>query len=269
MKKIKLLSLALAVIMLLSAFAGCGNKDTDKSDSSKDNSQSETNDNNSETNNNSSDSTNKKITSKEEFVGEMGELLDLSLYSELDETITSLSQTYTYNLDHKNKTDYNLDYTISFNDGSGFTLPITFSELEKKGWSIDPFYGPDNDIPTNGVTGCKIIHSSGKVLGVSVYNPTNKTIKLKECTVTGVDTGSSGVDFTVCGALSTSSTTENIINKLGNPTFSACVILLDGNGEYKESNVVLSYSQNTTEGSITFTLSGDDNRLIDIDYKIS
>lgn len=221
------------------------------------------------------------ITSKTAFVNEMSELLDLSLYQDLSESDYTSFKSYSYTLDYENEKEYPLDYKIKLGDGSEFTMPITFSELEKKGWFLQDSSSPDRELDTGLMTYGTIQNTGGKTLSVSAYNPTDKTIAFKECTVIAVraeqystieptEKLSGAIDFTVCDSLTNLSNLEDIINKLGNPYLVTCVVHFDDNGQYTYSDIEINYTQKSSAySSLVFELSGDGNYITNVRYDVN
>ena len=288
MKKFRLLSLVLALLMIITMFAGCGSKEnTDGTADNSTNTQSTDSDNdNGETvgyteTNIEVDTSNKSyITSKDAFVNKMTELLDISLYADLTESDNTSSKSYFYWLDYGNKKEYDLDYKIKLGDGTEFTMPITFSELEKKGWVLQESSDPDYEMEAGLMTFGIIENVAGKSLHVTAYNPTDKTIAFKECTVIGVDAQqysmfdpteklSDAIDFTVCGSLTNASALEDIINKLGNPSSIDCTLHFD-DGKYTHSDINITYEQKSSAYSkLEFELSGDGNYITTVNYDVA
>lgn len=288
MKKLRFLSLAIALLMIVTMFAGCGSKgNNDGTVDNSTNTQSATDAAKNETTNSTEsnievDTSNKGyITSKEAFVNKMAELLDISLYDDLSESDNTSFRLYYYQLAYENKKEYDLDYKIQLGDGSEFTMPITFSELEKKGWILQESSAPDREMGAGLMTFGTIKNAAGKALSVAAYNPTDKTITFKECTVINVDAQQYGsfdptkklddaIDFTVCGTLTNASTLEDIINKLGNPYSISCTLHFDDEGNYTNSDINITYMQKSSAYSqLVFELSGDGNYITTVNYDVA
>lgn len=284
MKKLRFLSLVLALLMIFTMFVGCSSKEnTDGTVDNSVNTQSTTDaGNNDATEPDIEEDTSNKgyITSKDSFVNKMAELLDISLYKELEESDYTSFKSYYYSLDYENKMEYDLDYKIGLGDGSEFTMPITFNELEKEGWFLQDSSSPDRDLDAGYMSYGIVENASGKTLSVSAYNPTDKTITFKECTVIQVQAQqystldpaeklSEAIDFTVCGSLTNASNLEDIINKLGNPYSINCTLHFDDNGKYTYSDIEINYMQRSSAySSLVFELSGDDNYITNIHYDV-
>lgn len=288
MKKFRLLSLVLALLMIVTIFAGCGSKgNTDETvDNSTDEQLTTDTGSNEITNSTESnievDTSNKDyITSKDAFVQKMTELLDMTLYTDLNEGDYTSFRSYYYQLDYENKKEYDLDYKIKLGDGSEFTMPITFSELEEKGWILLESSDPEREMGANLMTFGVIENASGKRLDVAAYNPTDKTITFKECTVINVDAQQystfdptekldDAIDFTVCGSLTNASTLEDIINKLGNPYSIDYTLHFDEEGKYTNSDIRITYMQKSSAYSqLVFELSGDGNYITTVNYDVA
>lgn len=288
MKKFRLLSFVLALLLIITMFAGCGSKEnTDGTVDNSTDTQSTTDAGDNEPTNFTEsnvevDTSNKGyITSKDAFVSKMAELLDISLYADLNESDYTSFRSYYYQLDYENKKEYDLDYKIKLGDGSEFTMPITFSELEKKGWVLQESSAPDREMGAGLMTFGTIKNASGKSLRVAAYNPTDKTITFKECTVINVDAQQystfdptakldDAIDFTVCGSLTNASTLEDIINKLGNPYSINCTLHFDDEGKYTNSDIEITYMQKSSAYSqLVFDLSGDGNYITTVNYDVA
>lgn len=224
------------------------------------------------------------ITSKEAFISKVETLVDTSLYSESleDDDDDSLQkfQIYSYELKWENEKEYDLDYSIKLSDGTNFTLPVTVAELEKQGWTLSA-YDADRNLSAGYMTWANLKNTSGKELYVGICNLSEETIQLKEGTVNLVsaDQYSSNdnfskrldeaVDFTVCGSLTNSSTLEDIVKRLGAPSFIAWTVYVDDDGAYEYSKLEVEYVQKSSVYShIYFTLSGDGNYITDVSYEV-
>lgn len=289
MRKTKLIALVLAMLMILTLFAGCGTNDNGGNDvtNNASDTQSTTEDKNEVTNNSSEtninvDTSNKGyITSKEAFVDKVTELIDVSLYRDITESDYTSFKSYFYELNYENKKEFDLDYKIKLGDGSEFTMPITFSELEKKGWVLQESSAPDREMGSGLMTFGTVKNSAGKTLSVAAYNPTEKTITFKECTVINVDSQqystfdsteklSDAIDFTICGTLTNASTLEDIIERLGNPYSINCTLHYDDKGNYTYSDIEVTYMQKSSAYSqLKFQLSGDGNYITAINYDVA
>lgn len=227
------------------------------------------------------DLTNKNyITSKASFVSKVSELVDISLYENL-ETIdeSKYYQMYEYKLKSTVESSNNLDYWIGLGDGTEFTMPITFKELEKKGWSLKKESKPNEKVSAGIMSYGYIENAQGKELFTFVYNPSNKKKALKECTVIGVTADqirilnpveklAEAIDVAVCDSVTNASTLEDIIRKMGNPTIIDYTVEYD-NGKYSYSIVELYYEQSgTVPGQLYFRLSADGNFITAIHYQM-
>lgn len=288
MKKFRILSIALALLIILAMFAGCSIQlNIGETTPSSTDTQATTNTQPSDTvgtteSNIQADTSNKSyITTKDAFVDKMEQLLDLSLYTELDESDVGSSILCLYQIDEENEKEYDLDYKLQLGDGSEFTIPITFSELEKKGWILRETSDPDRELDSGYMTFGTIENASGKTLSVAAYNPTEEKIAFKECTVINVDSQQYGsfdptkrlddaIDFTVCDSLTNASTLEDIIQRLGNPYYITCALRFDDDGKYTDSSIEISYQQESSAYSqITFKLSGDGNYITALNYDVA
>ena len=281
MKKLKLLSLALAVIMILSAFAGCGDKDSDKKDAAQAGDKTSSTVSGDNNNGNSSDTDTDSetespkgyITTKEAFLDKASKILDLSLYDDLLES----ENFYSYSINYTNKKEYALDYKIKLGDGSEFTLPVAFSELEKMGWSFLQGTEAERKIEANIQTITTLKNTNGQTLGIWIYNDTSKTLPLKDCIVGEIRSEqydqfdgikpNTAIDFSVCGSLNQASTLEDIVEKLGNPSSLSYSIFFDLDEKYEYSTIQIDYDQKSSASNrISFELSGDGNFITKIKY---
>lgn len=75
------------------------------------------------------------ISSVEEFNALITPFVDLSLY---DATEEPEEQGIVYDLkeEYRKQKSYNFTHSLSFSDGTGFTLPVTIGELKKQGWNV-------------------------------------------------------------------------------------------------------------------------------------
>ena len=190
-------------------------------------------------------------------------------------------ESYSYNLKPEYTKEYNLDYKIRLGDGSEFTMPITFAELETKGWFLQNSSDPDRDMASKYMTWGIIENTYGNTLNVAAYNPTNSTIKFKECTVINLTSNHfssfdyeqkvvGAIDFLVCDSLSNASTLEDIISKLGNPYSLSCFMHYNEDGTFSHSEINVTYQQKSSAGSlITFKLSGYGNYILSLSYNIA
>lgn len=291
MRKNRLLTPIIAMTMIITLLVGCGSKEnTNQTTDNQANTQT-TNDTEKNEKEDSSEfhvdvdtSAKGYITSKDAFVNKMTELLDLSLYAELNESSVGTSETYSYRLNYGNEKEYDLNYHVKLGDGTEFTMPITFSELEKKGWVLQESSQPEMEMGANLMTIGRVENASGQSLGVTAYNPTDKTITFKECTVIRVESQqydltdpinpteklNSAIDFTICDSLTNASTLEDIISRLGNPSSVFCALNFNEDGTYDDSKITITYTQKSSAySSIEFKLSGDGNYITEIDYNVA
>lgn len=291
MKQIKLISLILVVIVMLSAFAGCGGKNDDSSSDKKDTAQSEdkasstisddnNNENSSDTDTDSeADSPKEYITTREAFLDKASELFELSLYGELNESGDKELgfSTHIYSMDYLNQKEYALDYKIKLGDGSEIVLPITYSELEKKGWTFRTNSSAERELEPDYLTQATLINANGQTLDVSIYNNTSNNIALKDGIVIDISSQqynsdateklNTAIDFSVCGSLSQKSTLEDIVDTLGNPYMISYGIFYNNDGEYYYSSIEIQYKQKSSAYShITFELSGSGNYITSVSY---
>lgn len=292
MKKFRLLSLALALAMTVTTFASCGGKGNenstaaDSSDTTAISQQEKENEDNStedftETSSDANTSDKGYITSKEAFISKMSALIDISQYNELSESNTGTAKLYTYTIKSENKTEYPLDYKISLSDGTEFTMPITFAELEAKGWILQDNSDRETEIAPGFMSYGIIENSSGKSLHVAAYNPEESSIQFKDCTVVNTDFQQyssfehdkkldSAIDFTLLGSITNTSKLEDIIAKLGNPSSIIYSEHYDSDGKYDYSTIKITYEQKSSAfSSIVFEISGDGNYILSVSYDVS
>lgn len=278
MKAKRLLALALAVMLMLTAFAGCGKKDAEKEEKKEPVSQSEekTDEKKVDTNVPAEET---GITSKESFVNTMSKLLDLSLYMDLSESYNGSYDSFSYRMKYENQKDYDLDKKVRFADGSEITLPVKVAELSSKGWNFAYDSSAGEELKSGYETasiGFK--NSSGKQFDSYVYNHTSITTTLDNCEVSGIIVNQYGtinpnekidtaIGFTVCGTITENSTLEDIIARLGNPTSVSCYVHRDDAGAFKYSKVNIEYMQDSAPSNwLKFTLSGDKGYITEMSY---
>ena len=287
MKKIRLLPLVLAFVMVFAALTAClaepntagpVNQDTNTQPATTLNS--EVNADSTESNVEADQSGNGYITSKDAFISKMNELLDISLYDDLEESDAGAYKSYYYQLNYENEKDFDLDDTVSLGDGSSFTMPITFAELEEKGWVLQETSDPDRELEPGFMTFGTVQNAAGESLYVSAYNHTQDVITFKECTVIEVEARQyssieptekveGAVDFTVCGTLTNLSALEDIIQRLGNPYAISCTLHYDSDGNYAYTELEIEYEQESSAySSIVFELSGDGNYITNMKYSV-
>lgn len=275
----KFFALALALILMFTAFVGCEEKTDDDAEPTKD-SVSQTDVKNDTTHSNKEDEPVKStgITSKEDFVATMEELLDLSLYMDLNESDNNgLFDSFSYTLDYENRKEYDLDYNIRLDDGSEFTLPILVSDFEKKGWTMPESNHPDNQLSSGYMTSSYFENSQGKELSCDVYNHRDYATAKKNGMVVEIRAShystyddkirESAVGFTVCDTLTEEATLEDIIARLGNPTMVFCTVNYNDDGSFKKSQITIEYAQESSAYScLRFNLSGDKGYIISMEY---
>ncbi len=304
MKQSKLISLILALVIVLLAFTGCGEKEETKTESAgsqaassqpaqSDASQPSTTPSSPDQSNSNDPSTPSApsalndadavakgfITTKDAFTAKLSGLIDLSLYQPLSEG-TSI---YTYTLDSKNHEDYPLDYKVKLEDDTEFTLPITLNELKKKGWTHNLDENHTMEAHTYFLTSTTLSNPAGKEISVGIENDSDQTLSLGECTVYEVVSNqyrfskytqtaneakfSKAAAFTVCNTITNQSTMEDVIAQLGNPYNIYLSVSHDGNGNFKTSSITLTYDQKSLKGELKLSFSGDTKYLTEITYK--
>ncbi|MBE6768209.1 MAG: hypothetical protein E7549_04775 [Ruminococcaceae bacterium] len=292
MKRIKLLSLLLVLVMLLSLLAGCGEKEVVLDTPTEEDGTSAVTTTTTTTRVTEEDeetyTTTKAepsdvpaegyITSKETFIQRMDEMLDLSLYNELYESTSEFFDSYSYSIQYDHKQEYDLDYTCQLDDGSEIAMPMTFDELAKEGWTLSNEAQGEQEISANCIAFPHIKNKDNNDIGISVYNSTKEAITLKECVLMQMrltqystydpsEREEGAIGFTVCGNLTEASTTKEIIKRLGNPSNVYCSISKSDEGEYRNTRLTLTYRQPDIRGSIEFQLSGDGDYILQVTYE--
>ncbi len=280
MKKIKIISLLCALLIFVLVFSGCGK--TTGNDADVDNSLSDTQVDNTDNKENEFefpefevDTTDKEyITSKESFVDKMSELLDMSLYGELNEHDYTSHMQYTYEI--KDRIEYDMDCSVKFSDGTQFTMPLSLEDFIETGWTLDSSIGTQSLNP-NLMTDVTMQNSSGNTLEVTVCNTSDTSLTIKECDLMGIASEQyvfgtfrkvdGAVEFVVCDTLNNASTLEDIIKKLGNPTYIDYKLYRDADGNYDCSALNISYQQKDSIYShLDFFISADGNYIMSMDY---
>ena len=281
MRKIKN-SLLVLLAMLLVLLAGCKNNEgTGAHDNNEGTGVYESNENTGF--DVEADISNKQyITSKEAFVNKMEELLDLSIYSYTEFAEYTKFKQYTYELSPDKRANYDFDYVVKLEDGSTISMPITFGELDKKGWKLVGGTDPDQEIPSNTKATGTIRNASGKELTVLAYNLADETTAYWECTILELSSEQyvlnadekerNAVDFAVCDNLNNASRLEDIIQELGQPTIIECALHYDDNGNYICSKIDMYFEQKDSEyiggnSQMVFLLSGDGNYILSFTYR--
>ncbi len=277
MKAKRLLALALGVMMMISAFAGCSKSEPGEEENKKE-PVSQTQEKTEEiTEDVDVPAEETGITSKESFVNTMSKLIDLSLYMDLSESYNGSYDTFSYRIKYENEKDYDLDKKVRLADGSEFTLPIKVSDLANKGWTIPSNSSPDAQLKSGYETPTiNFKNSAGKQFEAAVYNHTDITTAVKNGTVTEIRThlyGSldpnkkldSGIGFTVCGTITENSSMEGVIARLGNPTSVFCTVRRDDTGAFKHSTVEIKFEQ-SAYNYLTITFSGDKGYITEMKY---
>lgn len=205
------------------------------------------------------------ITDENTFKAKMETLIDVSNYS-----YQNNKTNFYYSLSYNNRADYNIDGKWQFEDGSAIQLPITFSELEKIGWTLtEESDGDTRELESGHASIGWITNKDGDILNVMAYNHTNSTTFYKNCTVYNIELQAARVsmDYTVCGSITKDFNIEDIISILGAPTTVSCHPQSNSDGTYKGTNIYVRYD-NTDGSYIEFLLSGDDDCIISITNEI-
>lgn len=290
----KLIALLLCLCMVLVLFSGCKKTEekTETNDQKQDSvlqddekdseieTQEDTNKPTEETQNKVDTSNKGYITDEESLMARVEELLDTSLYGDMNKSDNTSFVSYWCERSYDNRPEYDLDYKYEFGDGSVVQLPLAFAELEEEGWTLSST-NDDQELDPGYMTFGRVKNSSGKELSVAAYNHTDSKAAFKDCTVVNMDSTqysdldtakkvSSAIDFTVCGSITNASTLEDIIDVLGDPTTLYCSFHYDDNGNYKYSKLTVTYMQASSAYSqLVFELSGDGNYIIEVCYDVA
>ncbi len=177
------------------------------------------------------------VNSKGEFKEKAGELLDLSEYDVYDD-----NDSVSYSIKYEKTVDYDFDYTVKFDDGSSFTLPVKYSDVSKAGWSSDT--AADTQVSNSEETDVVFLNSKGREIVLSTSNlsaadeDTEKKCSLKDCLFyslgmvfyeNDLTKGSDGTfketftkgaapGITLSGKITDKSTVSDVVSVLGKPS---------------------------------------------------
>ena len=233
MNKIKITSLVVAVLMILTILAGCGN--TKKSDAKS----SENNTNVS--NNNTVDS--------EEIINDEGEKFTIKA--------TTSGEI------KKGAVDIGGDkFEI---EGHTYSFPIKMSDLFDNGWSLSNGYDYQTEFEGNSTTNLisyYLAHKDGMKISLEqMTNESSETKDIKDCLLTGfsIDNYSLKVGsyFVIPGGITNNSNANDVLSVFGNPnktnSFKGDSFNLDDQLTYSKhavSNIGYSFTFDDEDGSI-------------------
>lgn len=278
MKVKKILALLMSAATMITMFAACGKGDGESKDSETKElvSQMEKQDDTNPSVENNEPVQTVGITSKESFVNTVDKLIDLSKYGSLSESTGGTTHSFSYTMKYEERSDYDLDGKVRLVDGTEFVLPVSVPSLESRGWEIPQNNRPDETFASGLETTAQIRNTSGKGFDAFVYNDTGSSIAIKNAKIgkvtfeqySSLDNTKkldSATPFTVCGTITEKSDLEDIVGRLGDPTFIGVLVKYE-NGSYKNSKVIIRYEQANSHNQIEFELSGDSDYIIKMGY---
>lgn len=271
MKPIKLLALLTASLMIITLLCGCGDNKTNTEESQVESSASVITTDAPDTKQPQTSNAS-YITSKEDFDELFDTILpDTGYY--LEESSGSTYNSYHYSLVPEDMVDYDLDYSVKHSDGTEFTLPISVKDIESKGWNFKDSDYKDETLSSGYAFASSIpfVNSQDSTMRFYIFNDTDDKAKLTDCTASGVEfeiPDATADYFTICGNITNNSTIEDIINCLGAPSTIDLTIWNNDNGEYDRTNIKLTFTQKSNlTSSLYFEISGDENRITNLQYK--
>ncbi len=193
MKKFRILALVLALIMTLTALAGCGDK-KESVDVDSDITQNEEVDNNSSV-----------VLVEGEIVNADGKVFGASI-----ETKGNIKDGVSVNSD---------EVTIC---GKTYSFPVKISDLLSDGWYLPKNVEFDNEFEAKKITNLVsfyLYYEDGSEIALSqLYNDTDKVQKIEDCILTGFDIYTyKDVNFVFPGGITDKSTAADVLTVYGDP----------------------------------------------------
>lgn len=208
------------------------------------------------------------ITSTDAFLSKMEELLDMSLYETPDMRESSGS------IDIKERITYDFDYTVKLNDDTGFTMPCTYADLEKQGWTCRN--DPDQEVKASSIAIAYFTNAAGQEVLIHGYNTSDKTIAFRECQFAAMgytmrsrysgEWESDAPTFTICETITEKSTLEDIIAALGDPSNVQYFQTRGDDGSYLYTSISATFTQKDGIGTLRFEFSGDTGSIVEMEY---
>lgn len=192
--------------------------------------------------------------------------------------------TFFYTIDKNLWQDYDLNYNVKLEDSSEFTMPVSVKDIESKGWQFKNSDAKEKILsPSSYQTATEFVNSKGNKIALNIYNGTDKDTAVKDCNVTGIELNiysmyfspefhyeknDDATSFTICDNLTDKSTMEDVIKRLGAPYKIRLITRNDNEGNYRNTEVTLTYMQKSNpKEQIIFVFSGDENRLLSLFYR--
>lgn len=233
---------AMLALLMLASFAACASKDEEQQDTEV--SAAQEADGSTAGN---SEETAEDLTSR--FEAAVAEYIDLGNYEapEVEDGSISLFM-------EEYDTYSELNYVVTFGNGTSVQLPVRYQELLDDGW-ISNSSVPDA-FPANSLTGAAHTGTDGGTAGFTLMNPTEGILTLAESWVTSVHVGGSYTEsFTVAGSITAESTFDDVVAVLGEPYY----VYFRGN------DLTLSY-KDEIHGSLEITIDADTGLVSEAGY---
>jgi len=260
--KIKLLSVLLIFVMLAAFMAGCGEDPAEENPTTPDTTVSDTQSDAETPDDTSSTTSDSAIDEKikNDFNARVDAALDLSIYKDPEYSGSSI---YYYLLSGK-KPDYSWEGTIKLPDNTEFILPVSYSKLAAKGWTMNDTYANQEIDPNKQtLTPIAVKNSDGYSFDISVANLTDKKLALSDCNVYSITLESDNIIYTVCGSITKDSSFEKVVSTLGAPGLIRCSVY---NG--KIDSIYVEYTT-LKYSTIRFEFTADGKSIESVDFSAS
>lgn len=236
MKNLKFISFAIALLMILSIFAGCGNTKNNGENTPKSNTNAGEN----------------NIVDSNEIINDDGEkfTVNVTATGEIKKGAVDISGNQ-FELE---------EHTYSF--------PIKMSELFDNGWNLSNGYDYQTEFEGNSTTNLVsyyLIHKNGtKITLDQLHNEATETKDIKDCTLTGFQIDSYGVEngssFVAPGGITLNSNAKDVLSVFGNPNKAK-----DFKGDSYNLDDQLTYLNHSISNiSYSFTFDDEDGSMYSI-----
>ena len=159
---------------------------------------------------------------KDKALEDLGKLVDLSKYEEPYESDSGFS------INLKEEANYEIDKTIILSNNATVTLPISYEEIKKTGWSlsesreVEKINGvkPEEGMVKYAVsTGTYLSNDKKERFTAYISNTSTETKQTKECDIYHVrfETGHGDAPFALTNGITEKSNYFDVISVLGNP----------------------------------------------------
>ncbi len=285
MKKTRILSLLLALVLVGSALGGCSQEPAEQQGSSVDTqsasqpvssaSSQEGTDSNSET-----QSQTERVPTAEvkAFTDKIGRLVDLSRYN--DHSTGNESCHFALPYEEEAKLQFPGGLQIQLGTGKAFTLPIAYADLEKLGWKASNVDMEEMLEPNHYTFGSvsKIANSKGQEALFGLHHNSQQALPYKECDVYALKVTmynsfdhsqryDTAAPFTLCGSITQNSTVADVIHALGSPDAISYYVSYKADGQYNYSTTKLTFRQ-TDRSELVFEFEQDKMLTAKCEYNI-